>query len=368
MLRILLAVLLVLHGAIHLMGFAKAYGYARIPSLTLHIARPMGVLWAITSVLFGVAAVELTMSNDGWWMPAAAALLLSQLLIVRYWRDARFGTIANALLLLVVIAGAGVRGFRAQYTAAVERTVERTRELPAHHITEAEITPLPQPVQRFLRTAGVVGTTVPRNMRIVFAGELRGFDGPWMPFTTVQTNSFDEPARFFWIDATMKGMPTKGLHAYENGTATMLIKALGLVPVMEAHGAEMDTAETVTWFNDLCLFAPGALLDPRITWSPMDERSAKATFTHRGITIRAVLMFDAADHLVDFISDDRYALENGRAKKLRFSTPARDHRRINGLLLPGYGEAVWHRPEGPLIYGRFTLRSIVYDIGAGRAR
>jgi hypothetical protein len=303
------------------------------------------------------------MGSDRWWMPAAVAVVLSQVLIVVQWHDARFGTIANVLLLIAVIAGAGVWSFRTQYTAAVVRTVERTKALPEHPITEKELAPLPQPVQRFLRAAGVVGTNEPRNMRIVFEGSLRGFDGPWMPFTTVQTNSFDEPARFFWIDATMKGLPTKGLHAYENGTATMLIKAMGLVPVMEAQGAEMDTAETVTWFNDLCLFAPGALLDPRITWSPVDEHSAKATFSHRGITISAVLVFDAADRLVDFISDDRFALVDGKPKKMRFSTPAREHRLINGLLLPGYGEAVWHLPEGPFIYGRFTVRSIVYDVG-----
>ena len=64
-----------------------------------------------------------------------------------------------------------------------------------------------------------------------------------MPFTSVQTNSFDEPARFFWIDATMKGLPTKGLHAYENGKATMLIKVLGVVN--EKRVAALPDAPTI---------------------------------------------------------------------------------------------------------------------------
>ncbi len=363
MLRILLAILLTFHGVIHLMGFVKAFGFAKIPALTMPIARPMGAVWAITAMLFLVACTLLALGSDRWWIPAALAVVLSQVLIVLHWHDARFGTIANVLLLIAVLAGVGVWSFRTQYTAAVARTVERTHTLPEHRITEVELMPLPQPVQRFLRAAGVVGTNKPRNMRITFEGSIRSFDGPWMPFTTVQTNSFDEPARFFWIDATMKGLPVKGLHAYENGTATMLIKALGLVPVSEAHGAVMDTAETVTWFNDLCLFAPGALLDLRIMWSPVDDHSAKATFTHKGITISAVLLFDAEDRLVDFYSDDRHSVTKGTLVKMRFSTPAKDHRLINGLLLPGYGDTVWHRPEGPFVYGRFTVRSIEYDIG-----
>jgi len=163
------------------------------------------------------------------------------------------------------------------------------------------------------------------------------------------------------MDATMMGMPTKGLHAYANGTATMLIKLLGVVPVMEAHGPEMDQAETVTWFNDLCIYAPAALTDPRITWTAVDDRSATATFTHHGRSIRATLVFDADDRLVDFVSDDRYALSEGEAKSMRFSTPLRDHHTVNGLVLPGFGEAVWHRPEGPFVYGRFTLRSLSYN-------
>lgn len=363
MLRILLTIFLALHGVIHLMGFAKAYGLAKVPALTMPIAKPFGALWAIAAVLFLVACIVLAMGSDRWWMPAAVAVVLSQVLIALQWHDARFGTIANVLLLTAVIAGAGVWSFRTQYTAAVVRTVERTKAFPEHRITEEELAPLPQPVQRFLRAAGVVGASKPRNMRITFEGSIRSFDGPWMPFTTVQINRFDEPARFFWMDATMKGIPIKGLHAYDNGTATMLIKALGLVPVSEAHGAVLDTAETVTWFNDLCLFAPGALLDLRISWSPIDDHSAKATFAHKGITISAVLRFDAEDRLVDFYSDDRHSLTKGTLVKMRFSTPAKDHRLINGLLLPGYGDAVWHRPEGPFVYGRFTVRSIEYDIG-----
>ncbi|MGV3637693.1 MAG: DUF6544 family protein [Flavobacteriales bacterium] len=360
-LRILLSLLLVLHGAIHLLGFVKAYGLANVPALTLPISKPIGALWAMTAALFVIAFLLLLLANGQWWVPAGIAVALSQVLIVLHWHDARFGTIANTLLLVAVIAGASVWNFRARYTAAVDRTMELARAVKDHRITEVDLAPLPEPVQRFLRRTGVVGTLRPRTMRITFQGSIRGFNGPWMPFTTVQVNAFNEPARFFWLDATMKGIPTKGLHGYANGKATMLIKVLGMIPVMEAHGPEMDQAETVTWFNDHCLFAPGALLDPRITWTPVDDRSAKATFSHLGISISAMLVFDASDRLVDFISEDRYALQGDAAVRMGFSTPARDHRPINGLLLPGYGEAVWLRPDGPFPYGRFTVLSVTYD-------
>ncbi len=361
MLRNFLTILLAAHGVMHLLGFAKAFGFAKLPSLSMPLSRMSGALWGVTAVLFLVACAVLVSGNDRWWMPAAIALILSQPLIILNWHDARFGTIANLIVLLAVIIGASVWDFRSRYTASVFRIAERTHALPEQRIAEADLGLLPQPVQRYLRATGVVGTVRPRSMRIMFEGSIRDFDGPWMPFTSVQTNRFDQPARFFWIDATMKGLPTKGLHAYENGKATMLIKLLGSVPVMEAQGPEMDKAETVTWFNDLCIYAPGALLDARISWAEVDDHSSKATFTNGDRSISAILVFNAEDRLVDFISDDRYAMANGKAESMRFSTPLRDHRMISGLVLPGYGEAVWLRPDGPFVYGRFTLRSIAYD-------
>ncbi|MBK8615330.1 MAG: hypothetical protein IPN85_18140 [Flavobacteriales bacterium] len=363
MLRTALVALLVLHGLIHGLGVAKAFGWAEVSALTKTIGRPLGVVWGMAGALFVLAAVLLLMRSEKWWVVAAVALLCSQVLIALHWHDARFGTVANLLVLLAVIVGAASWNFKRHYTRAVDRTVEATAALPAHRITEADLVALPTCVQHYLRTAGVVGTLEPRNMRITFQGSIRSEGGPWMPFTTVQVNRFDVPARFFWMDATMKGLPTKGLHAYEDGHATMLIKLAGLVPVMNMKGPEMDTAETVTWFNDLCLFAPGALLDPRITWSAVEERSAQATFSHGGITIHATLLFDAQHRLVDFFSDDRYVVAPPAApQKRRFSTPMRDHRTIDGRLVPGYGETIWQLPSGPFTYGRFTLRSIAYDV------
>jgi hypothetical protein len=46
----------------------------------------------------------------------------------------------------------------------------------------------------------------------------------------------------------------------------MRVKVASILMMVDAKGPEMDQAETVTLFNDLCVFAPGALIDPRIRW------------------------------------------------------------------------------------------------------
>lgn len=352
--------LLLVHGLIHLLGFVHAY--RPLPGFGKPMPRGTALLWLAAALLFIMVAAMLIPRFGHWWLPAIPAVALSQALIIGHWRDARYGSLVNGVVALAVVAGATTSSFRNEYRDAVHGSVARTGALSGVRITGTDLAGLPLPVQRYLRASGVVGTMRPHNMRIVFEGAIRKQGGPWLPFTTTQVNTFDNPSRYFWMDAIMMGLPTKGLHAYENGRATMRIKLAGLLPVMSFAGPELDTAETVTWFNDLCLFAPGALLDPRITWTLVNDRSAQATFSRDGITVHAVLVFDEQDRLVDFISDDRYSMSEKPPRKLRFETPVRDHRLIDGRLVPGYGETIWHLPEGPFTYGRFTLKEIAYDV------
>lgn len=363
MLRHLLLALLLLHGLIHLIAVAKAFGWARVDALPRPISRTAGLLWALACGLFLAAAVQVLNHSDRWWMPALAAVALSQALVLGYGRAARFGTVANALVLAAIVLGAAVWQFRGAFRQAVERAGQAALTQPQRIIAEGDLAPLPRPVQRFLRKAGVVGAARPRLLHMSFRGEIRGFTGPWMPFTTVQVNRFDVPERHFWMDATMKDLPTKGYHAYRDGSASMRVKVLGLVPVIDRADAELGVAETVTWFNDLCLFAPAALIDERITWEDLDDHAAKATFRHGDAAISAVLVFDAQDRLVDFISEDRSALmDDGTLQRLPWSTPASGHGPWGGLLLPSHGEAVYLRPDGPFTYGRFTLTDLAYDV------
>lgn len=362
MLRIALLLLLAFHGLIHLLGTAKAFGRAAVNALPRPIGHTAGALWGLAALLFLWAAVRVLRHDDRWWIVAFMAVLLSQVLIMAYGREARWGTVANVLVLAAIAAGFGVWQFRGTYHRAVKDLHAAVKDAPERPITGQDLAGLPPVLQQHLRAAGVVGTLRPRSMRLVFQGALRSKDGPWMPFTSVQVNRFDEPERHFWMDATMKGLPTKGYHRFAEGRASMRIKLLGLVPVFDLRGPVLDTTETVTWFNDLCLFAPGALLDPRITFAELDDHRVRATFAHNGIAVSAVLVFDAAQRLVDFISDDRSYLRPDKTfERRRFSTPCGAHATTGGLLLPTHGETVFALDDGPFTYGRFDLRELAYD-------
>jgi hypothetical protein len=60
--------LLIAHGLIHLMGFAKAFGIARLPQLTETISRARGVLWLVGGGLVVAAAVLLAVGARTYWI------------------------------------------------------------------------------------------------------------------------------------------------------------------------------------------------------------------------------------------------------------------------------------------------------------
>jgi hypothetical protein len=366
--KYLLLFIVIVHGLIHLMGFAKAFNLASFEQLRAPISQPLGLLWLAAALLFLISAILLLAVPEWWWVPASAALVISQIVIITAWSDAKFGTIANLIVLApVVIAALGHApwSFRAQFERDVAAGLVAA---PANAVpvTEADIAHLPTAVQNYLRFAGVVGQSRVVNYRLQFRGALRnGPDTAWMPMEADQ-QSFVEPAeRLFLIDAQMFGLPTTAYHRYIGSAATFEVKIASLLEVVDARGPEMNQSETVTLFNDMCLLAPATLIDPRIRWEELDPQTVRATFTNAGNTISAVLTFDASGALTSFFSDDRSRTIDGKTyEHARWSTPVTGWRSFNGRKLPA-AEARWQLPTGEFAYGRFEILDVAYNV-AGR--
>jgi len=358
------AFVLSVHGIIHLMGFLKAFGFAQLNQLTKEIFRPTGAVWLMTALLLITASVFFILKKEHWWLLALSGVILSQLLIVFYWHDAKFGTIANVIILLVVVPAWAAWHFENQYKKDVTENRSYTNNRTETLLTSEAIARLPEPVQRYIIYSGAIGKPILTNFKITFEGQIRADEkSAWMPFTTEQYNFIDPPTRLFFMKATMKGLPVSGYHSFKNGIAIMDIRLLSLVNVQYQAGKEMDIAETVTWFNDLCLFAPAGLIDKRIEWASIDSLSSKATFKNNNITITAILHFNTIGELVNFVSDDRYQiLSESDRKVVRFSTPVKNYVEFNGRKFPSYGEAIWNLPEGDLIYGQFNTKEVVYNV------
>lgn len=97
--KILVATLMIIHGLLHLVGASKALDIALSIKMP---ARYQQLLWIAACLIFILAASLLLLNKQWWWLAGAAGVLLSQVLIIRQWQDAKYGTIVNLIIVLIL--------------------------------------------------------------------------------------------------------------------------------------------------------------------------------------------------------------------------------------------------------------------------
>ena len=76
--RWIVAVVVVLHGLIHLLGGVKGFGWAEVSALTEPISNLLGVAWLIAALLVVLAGVMLATAARSWWIVGAVAAVAWQ--------------------------------------------------------------------------------------------------------------------------------------------------------------------------------------------------------------------------------------------------------------------------------------------------
>ncbi len=93
--RALFLIIVILHGLIHLLGFVKGVGFKEVKELTLFVSKPMGFVWLTASVLFLIYGIMYIANSKYAWLIGLMAVVISQILVIMFWKDAKFGTIPN---------------------------------------------------------------------------------------------------------------------------------------------------------------------------------------------------------------------------------------------------------------------------------
>ena len=360
MARIMLAALLLIHGLIHLMGFAKAFKLADIHQLTQPISRSVGVLWLLTAAIFVIIVGLLAFKKDTWWMLAILAVIISQMLIFASWQDAKFGTIANVIVIVGIIIGYGIWSFN-QMTNKELHALMPVRSFPSALITESNLTGLPSVVQRWLKRANIVGKERIYTVQLYQKGKMRTTPhSAWMPVEAQQYFTTDPPG-FIWI-ADVKMMPMlhlSGRDKFVNGKGNMLIKALSLLTVADAKGAETDQGTALRYLAEIIWF-PTAALNHYIHWEEIDASSAKATLTYDDRTVSGIFYFNSDSDMIAFEAD-RYYDRKGGATLEKWHIESTEYGERNGIRMPVASEVTWKLKEGDFTWYKLEIPNVIYN-------
>ncbi len=247
-----------------------------------------------------------------------------------------------------------------------EKTREYVRQAQktcSKMITEADLAPLPEPVQRYLRFAQILGKPSVRCAKVRQTGFMRTSPAQkWMPVEATQYTTLAGQLSRTWYARIKMGPFTllNGFDRYDNGTGHMLIRLLSMFPVVDIIGPEIDLSALIIFINDMVMW-PTAFLSDYLHWKAINATSAELHVDLHGKAFSAVAYFNEPGEMVNFITEDRYRTVGKGFKQDRWSTPLRSYRDVNGLCIPGEGDAIWHLLDGEFKYIRASIDQVIYD-------
>lgn len=229
-----------------------------------------------------------------------------------------------------------------------------------HIITLKDIDHLPDPVQKHLQYAGVIGTPYITEVELKQTGEFKiDKDKPYSPITAKQTYSVNKP-EFEW-KAKLKLNPLMTVYGYDrliNGEGLMKMKVLGFIPVMTMRSKELNQGSLVRYLSEMIWFPQGFLAE-FISWESVNDNQALATLSSPTMSVTGLFTFDDVGRITNFTSE-RYYVSKGDMRFAKWSTPIDEYGEMAGLRLPLCGRAVWNFPEGDLEYAKIRVTEIVY--------
>jgi hypothetical protein len=241
---------------------------------------------------------------------------------------------------------------------------------PQTLVTDTMLEGLPDPVRRYLRYTGVVGKPLARTVHLKQHGAMRpNAEGAWMPLDAEQFYSVQPPG-FVWSGTVQLGpLPLASARdRYADGKGSMLIRAGGIYPIVDAIGEEMDQGGLMRYLSEMVWF-PSAFLGPNISFAPIDDRSARVTLTDHGRSVEGVLHVDEEGRVTDFVAQ-RNRMVGGRFELATWSTPMTEYGEFGGLKLPMRVKAIWKLLDGDLPYFDIAITELEYDVAddTGMAR
>lgn len=360
--KLLLAILLLVHGLIHLLGFLKAFGISQYPMLSGQFGRVHGLIWLLSFLLFLLTAITMYFNQRLWPWLGLLAIIISQILIAISWADAKYGTWVNLLLFLVIIPGIGEFFFNKKVEGEVKLLSTLQEGSIEKSVDSKPEKTLPPIVADWLKNAGIGTSNSISKVYLTQKGKMRTSpDGKWMSFQAEQWFSIKDPG-FIWKTRVRMLGPVflSGRDKLIRGKGQMDISLLSLIPVVRAGNESRINQASMTRFLAEMIWFPSAANEPYISWDSTGTHKARAIFTYGDKSVSGVFSFNDKAEPVAFEAmrymetGENAKLEKWVIKNLTFKT-------FNGIQIPEKSEVIWELAEGEYHWLTLEISEIQYD-------
>lgn len=252
-----------------------------------------------------------------------------------------------------------------KHESVVTDLYDAVKPLRERGVRMSDAVDLPVPVRRYLSHVLRDAQPPVHSARLEQTGTFRsgGATSSWHAFTATQHVTVYPPG-FVW-DATIRMMPglsVRVLDACVDGQGKLWAWLGGVVPVADpTPGPALNEGELLRYLAEAPLYPTALLPGMGVRWTPISNRSARATLTHRGTT--ASLVFHVNDrNEVEHVTGKRpFLTDDGTYVDRPWKGTWGHYQRRDGMLVPTDGEVAWTHPrDGEVSYWRGHMKTIEY--------
>jgi hypothetical protein len=363
--RIAFLIIVLFHALIHLLGFVKGFGLKEVKELTLPISKPMGFLWLTAAILLLTFGVVQLLQSKYAWLVGLVAVLISQVLVFLFWKDARFGTLPNLIILLVSLISYGNFSFQNLVEQETRQLLSQNNLAEGNIVSEKDVEHLPGPVKLWLRSCGALGNPEIKIGKVFQKAEMKmkPEQENWMSATAVQYTTMENPAFIWSVDVKMNPLLSfRGRDKFEEGKGRMLIKMNSLINVVNEQGEKLDEGTLQRYLGEMVWF-PTLALSSYISWEQTDEYSAKATMNYKGTSGSGTFYFNAQGDITKF-SALRYKGNETDAKRHEWVMNISEYSTFEGIKVPSVMTSTWKLEDTDWTWLKLEVTDIKYNKNA----
>ena len=237
----------------------------------------------------------------------------------------------------------------------VSELFSRSKSLENKTFHYQDLDGLPKPLQGYFRYALEDGQSCLSQLRLKHTGRFKtGVEKDWVDIKGEQYFTAQPPG-FVWLGKT-KAFKARDSYVTNNGNLSVYL--FGSLRIVNSKGRTVDQAELLRWLGESVWMPTNLLPNEHISWSGIDENTAKITFDWNGHSVYYIVHFNEKNQVIK-IETERYMEENRLEK---WEGRLGDYRQVNGIRVPGSIEASWLLKEGKHTYADFRVEIFEYNI------
>ncbi len=216
-----------------------------------------------------------------------------------------------------------------------------------------DLSDVPAPVQRYLAHVLPEGQRCVSVVRIEQSGTFRDADpdADWSPFTAIQ-HVTTRPPGFVW-DASIEVVPwisVRVLDAYHAGRGRLWARLGGVLTVMApTPSASLNEGELMRYLAEAPLYPTALLPEAGVTWTPIDDQSARAALTDGETTATLTFHFNERNEVERVTGTRGFMTDEGTTESRPWIGYWRRYAERSGMRVPTEGEVAWGLPSGRIV-------------------